>query len=180
MDPLASTARNLMVSQTDYSTRTSVNTATNKIAYNSYMLGKFTVNDNSAFSWSSTPVTNFHRMKPTGKVIMRTFSGRMINSTVNNMEEAGSILSQSEDLYQCATKRYFELLTGISVPLYDRGDPRFAQNTAALSTAALKNRLFIENVAKRFKESQSLPSMLKEIINSNYYRDANYLAGGTK
>ncbi|WP_157684752.1 hypothetical protein [Bdellovibrio bacteriovorus] len=180
LDQLAMVGRNFTVARTEPGNGQRVSGGGRKSAAepngitsrNSYVMGRYSVISDPGYSWSSTPVANFHRSQPRGKVYLRTFSGALVNQPVNGLAEAGAALSNIDDFYQCAAKRYFEYLTGNEVLLYDRGDSRFANVTKSLSTEAIRNRLFIEKLSRELKATGSLRSLIKSILQSEYYTES--------
>ncbi len=143
-----------------------------------YMLGKFTPTTSTAYSWSSTPVANFHLRNPTGRLYFRSMTGQLINQPVNSIAEMGTALSSTPDFYNCAAKRYLHYFTGLSVPLYDRGDPRRAAAMQAITPEEVQLRLLVEKLGAKLRDHQSLKSTLKEIIDLPIYRDRKFEISG--
>jgi hypothetical protein len=85
-------------------------------------------------------------------------------------------LTQTNDFYQCAAKRYFQHFTGINVKLYDRGDSRYAQVGASIGPREARMRQFIEKLGSdlRADPNQSTYRIIEKIIESSYYRDLNF------
>jgi len=173
LDPMAYTARNVITAGTDFQEFTGGGRVHAKAAM---VLATFNADSGSTGeSWPSEPVAQFHRMAPTGKLYFRSFAnGELVNRTVGNIAELGAALAATPDYYQCAAKRYFAFFTGIHVSLYDRHDPSNAALNKALTENDLKDRAFIENLAAELQQTQSLRSLIKKIISSDYYRSATY------
>ncbi len=84
------------------------------------------------------------------------------------------MITQTQDFYTCAAKRYFEFFTGIQVPLYDKKDPRYAEMNRMLTSEHIKNREFVENLGADLQRDQSLKNLVKRIIASDYYRSEEF------
>lgn len=164
LDPFAYTARNRVVGNSDF---------TNYIK-STIVVGNFKATMASVSGWPSEPVPNFHRQEPKGRLFYRSTTGTLVDRAVNNTEEMGMAMSETEDFYQCAAKRYFEYFTGISVSLYDRTNPANAELNRKLTKVDKDDRKFIEKLAKDLRTSQSLSGMVRQIIASDYYKYPNY------
>lgn len=172
LDPMAYTARNLMTAGTDFAEFTEGSRA---FAKNAMVLTSFAADAGTVSGWPSEPVANFHRTAPTGRLYFRSFaSGDLVNQPVNGIAELGAAMAQTDDYYQCAAKRYFAYFTGIQVSLYDRRDPANAGLNKSATENDLKDRTFIESLAAELKQTQSLRTLIKHIISSDYYRAADY------
>jgi len=172
LDQMAYTARNLMTVGTDFFEFT---LGSRKYAKNAMVLTSFATDAGATGGWPSEPVPNFHRMAPTGKLYFRSFSnGDLIDKPVNNISELGSAMTQTEDYYQCAAKRYFAYFTGIQVSLYDRRDPANALLNKTATENDVKDREYIENLAAELKQTQSIRTMIKRILSSDYYKSEDY------
>jgi hypothetical protein len=164
MDQFASTARNWVVAETAKGN-----------VQKSIMVGNFTVGATVANSWSSSSVAGYHRQNPTGKLMIRSYAnGALINRDVANVEEMGTRLTELDEYYQCAAKKYFRYFTGIDVSLYDRTDPMNAPLNKALTARDLEDRKFIEALGKELSKSQSLSKLVESILRSNYYNKAAF------
>lgn len=164
LDPFAYVARNRVVGNSDF---------TNYIK-STILVGNFKATMASVSGWPSEPVPNFHRQEPTGKLYYRSATGALVNRTVNNSEEMGQAMSETDDFYQCAAKRYFEYFTGINVSLYDRTNPANSELNRKLTNTDKNDRKFIEKLAKDLRSTQSLPNMVRQIIGSDYYKYQDY------
>lgn len=168
LDPMAYTARNAVVVNSNFA-------VTNNISKTSSLLATYSESQGSVAGWPSETVDNFHRQTPTGKLYYRSFaSGQLVNRDVSRISGLGSAIADQDDYYQCAAKRYFEFFTGIRVSLYDRTDPRNATLNKQLSEKSIADRKFVEELGSELKQNQSVRSMLKKIMNSDYYHAANY------
>lgn len=177
-DQLAATGRNYLVSSSDISYRFGLHPTIGKIGKNAQIMGRFEASISTPYNWSSKPVVDYTKQTSLGRVYMRTFSGKLVDQPVSNIAGAGAVLSQVDDLYQCAAKRYFQYLTGIKVELYDRGDPRNFERLSKTTAEEKMQRIFIETVAADLKKTQSLKNVIKDIIKSPYYRNPHASAEG--
>ncbi len=168
LDPMAYTMRNAVVVNSNFANISLTSRSTS-------LMTTFNENQASVAGWPSEPVSNFHRQTPTGKLRYRAFSsGQLVDQDVVRVSGLGTAISEQEDYYQCAAKRYFEYFTGIRVSLYDRTDPKNAELNKQLSTESVADRKFIEELGAELHQNQSVKSIIKKIMNSDYYRAANY------
>ena len=164
MDQMATAARNLVVAET-----------ANGNFQKAIFTGSFPANQQAIGYWSSSSVANFHKQMPTGKLMIRSYvNGALINQDINGLEDLGTKLSNLDEMYQCAAKRYFEYFTGINVSLYDRTDPANAHLNKNLTKRDLSDRQFVEQLGKDLRSTQSLPRMIESILRSDYYNKAQF------
>lgn len=166
LDPFAYVARNRVVGNSDFT----------QYIKNTIVVGNFKAELPSVSGWPSEPVANFHRQEPKGRLYYRSTTGALVDRSVANSEEMGVAMSETEDFYQCAAKRYFEYFTGINVSLYDRTNPMNAELNRKLTKMDKDDRKFIEKLAKDLRDSQSLSNMVRQIMTSDYYKYPNYRA----
>ena len=169
MDQMASVTRNLFVADTDYWFR-GINPATGKISKMGQLIGRAAPTMTPISTWSSTPIKDFHRQTPTGRIFFRTFKGTLIDVPVTGVDGAGAALATTDDFYLCAAKRYFEHFTGIEVQLFDPGDPQNANLQKSLTDEAHEHRAFIEKLATDLKAQQSSRALVKSILRSKYFK----------
>ena len=174
LDPMAYTARNLVMVNSDVYRTDGGSDAIKKWALPTVMVTSYKASQSSTAGWPAEPVENFHLQYPSGRLYMRTLSGDLLDKSVNSIAELGSTIANTDDFYQCATKRYFEYLTGISVALFDVTDPEKADLKRSQKPQDLVDRKFIEELGKKFRSHQSVKTLVKDIIRSDYYRDANF------
>lgn len=129
-------------------------------------------------TWPSSAAPDFHRQSPSGTLYFRSVTSELVNRNVQGISGLGEAMSDTDDYYQCAAKRYFEYFTGINVALYDRTDPRYAEINKNLTSENLADRKYIETLAASFRASQSLPDLIQQILNSSYYRAKNFRPSG--
>lgn len=170
LDPMAYTARNLVIGNSDYQ---ALNGSLEQ-AKSALHLVSYRAELPSVSGWPSEPVANFHRQVPTGRLYFRSMTGELVDKPLNGIDSLGAAMTQTKDYYYCAAKRYFEFFTGIQVPLYDRMNPANAEVNRKLSDEAVADRLFVEGLGEDLSKSQSVRSLVKQIMASKYYRQVNY------
>lgn len=175
LDQMAYTARNTVLSGTDFS---SLSAGSKGYSHVGYVAATYRAELPSVDGWPSEPVENFHRQTPSGKLYFRSFSGELKDIPVIGISGLGAAMATTDDFYQCASKRYFEFLTGITVALYDRKDPRYSELNKQLTSEAIADRSFVESLAVDLRKNQSPKQILKKIIASKYYRSANFRPAG--
>jgi hypothetical protein len=175
MDPMAYTLRNWSLAFSDFFW--SQNPTTGQLnAKTSELMVHFTPSLPSVAGWPSQPVTDFNLQAPEGRLYMRTLDGKLVDQSVSDLNGLGVALAAQDDYYLCAAKHYFQFFTGIQVPLFDRQNPANATLLKNLSPQSTADRKFLEGIAKQLKNdpNQSLITMIKSILSSNYYRDSNF------
>ncbi|KYG70256.1 hypothetical protein AZI85_14010 [Bdellovibrio bacteriovorus] len=171
LDPMAYTTRNVVMAGSDYfvmseGSRTHSKTALHMVTYKPDLP--------SVGGWPSEPVANFHRQQPTGRLFFRSMTGTLIDKPVNGVAQLGEAMANTPDYYNCAAKRYFEYFTGIQVALYDRSNPANAELNRKLSSESIADREFVEALGAELRDSQSVRRMIKRIMSSKYYKEANF------
>lgn len=185
LDRMAYTARNITVGATDIfrvnmdgdvKTDANGNTVSPPPAFlrNAVAITSYKASNESITGWPAAEVENFHLQNPTGRLYFRSSTGALINKPVSGIAELGKAMSETDDYYLCAAKRYFEFMTGVVVPLYDRTDPRNANLNLTLTNEAIKDRSFVENLAQELRRTQSVIEMTEAIMKSPYYGKENY------
>jgi len=172
LDQMGYTARHVITGGTDFSEFAKGDRTHAKMAM---VLASFRSDKPGVSGWPSEPVPDFHRMPPTGKLYFRSFAnGELISQAVNNISALGQAMATTDDFYQCAAQRYFAFFTGIHVSLYDRQDPSNAALNKALNIQDIQDRAFVESLGAELRQTQSLRSMIKRILGSEYYRSSAY------
>lgn len=185
LDPMAYTTRNFTTGAFDYIRPTQNGDITfdangNRInppvayARNAVAITTYKATTASVAGWPSEPVANFHKQTPSGRLYFRSATGELVDKSVTGLAGMGKAMSETEDYYLCAAKRYFEFMTGIHVPLYDRTDPRNSGLNQKLTTEAVADRLYVEELAKDLRASGSVVQMVEDIMSSDYYSKENF------
>lgn len=171
LDPMAYTARNVVVGNSDYAEFSAGSRTHAKAALH---LATYRPEFASVSGWPSEPVANFHRQTPNGRLFFRSMTGQLIDKSVNGIGGLGLAMSETKDYYYCAAKRYFQYFTGITVALYDRSNPANEVLNMQLSKEAIEDRKFVESLGDELQQTQSVRQLVKRIMASKYYGDVNY------
>lgn len=91
---------------------------------------------------------NYYEQKPKAEIIIRNYKNELVKAEVNSLADFGQWVSQQDDFYICAARRYTQFLLG------DNGK-------------ALNN--FIVEQGLSLKKHQSLVQMIDDILSSPYY-----------
>ena len=169
MDQMAYVARNI-ITMSSHDSASDSDISVRRIP----VVGRWTASQPPAQGWSSGPVPDFHRQEPSGRFMLRSVTGELIDRPVRRIAGVGEAIAQTEDFYRCAVKRYFEFLTGIQVPFYDRTDPRNEELNRSLTKENIADLRFIEKLASELKTTQSLFQMTSRILESEYFKSTNY------
>ena len=171
LDQAAMTARNLVTGSLD---DLDIIAGDNQFTRFPMVVTKYRSIQNNGDFWPSEPDPQFHLQNPQGRILYRAHNGQLVNQPVSSIADFAQKLSETDDFYSCAAKRYFEYFTGKSVPLYDRSDPRNAEMNRKLNESQIRDRKTVEQLGKNLKQHQSLKRMIAEIIETDIYRDENY------
>lgn len=174
-DQMAYTLRNYALGFSDFFVSLDLTTGIYN-AKTTELMAHYTPSQPSVAGWSSQPVTDFQLQAPSGRLLLRTLSGKLINQSVSDLNDLGRALTATDDYYLCAAKHYFQFFTGIQVPLFDRENPANAPLLQTLSPQSTVDRKYLEGLGQLLKNdpNQSLVTLVKAIISSDYYRDSDY------
>lgn len=109
--------------------------------------------------------SNFYRRPAEGRLFYRSYDGSLVKEEIEGLEELGQAISQTNDLYVCAAKRYYRFLTGINVSLADIGDI----NTPVFTSGEKFQRNKVINYGLELKQHQSIRTLIKRIIESESF-----------
>ncbi len=170
LDPMAYTARNVVIGGSNYNQTNDPANFTKA----TLLMSTFKQKSPSVAGWPDIPVEGFHTQTPTGRLFFRSATGKLVDRNLNSIADLGTAISETEDYYMCAAKRYYAFFTGKEISLYDRTNPANAELNKALTKSAIKDRLFIENLAKNLKNDQSIKNMIKAIFSSDEYAKKDF------
>ncbi len=156
MDPMAGVVRNAIVT----------NPFLDGSEYSSKLVS---VKDVSAPDKEMSPKQSddlYFSRPPRGELRFRAYDGKLIEKPVENLKQLGRELVGVDDLYICAAKRYFEFFTGIQVPF------RNFEAQPLKDEFSRKVLADVINWGRDLKKHQSLQGLIKEIIESDYYRSS--------
>ena len=169
MDQAALTTRNLVIGETS----TFINTF-NRI---SALIGRFNVSagkEPGQEFWPWKPVANFKYQAPEGKLYMRSATGALIDRNVSNLNELGIAMSDTDDYYACAAKRYVERFTGVNVSLFDPADADNEAVYAAQSEKERDMRARVLALGNELRMTGSLKKLIQRIMESDEYRQSDF------
>jgi hypothetical protein len=95
----------------------------------------------------------------------RSYDGTLINLDVTSLADLGTKLADTNDLYVCAAKHYYQFLTGIDANLSDPGNP----STAAFTPGETFHRNNVINLGLSLKSDQSLRELFRRIFESSAF-----------
>ncbi len=125
--------------------------------------------------------TLYHRRQPDGRLIYRNYAGNLVNQDVRGLSAMGAAVAAQDDIYMCAAKRYYNFLTGVSIPL----DPIPLDTITKKPKDPSNNFIFyhrqkIVSLGATLKKGTdvegkpwNLRNLVREIIKSNAFRAKN-------
>lgn len=156
MDPIAGAARNLRFSFTH---NTGLESTRVKYVGNRFP-------DMAAVNFpKDKPDANFYRRPADARLFYRSYNGDLVDENVTGLQSLGETITQTNDFYVCAAKRYYQFLTGIEVTLADEGDV----NTPVFKEGELNQRNKVIQLGMKLKEHQSIEKLIEEIISSKAF-----------
>ncbi|MFZ4404155.1 MAG: hypothetical protein ACOYOK_08650 [Pseudobdellovibrionaceae bacterium] len=168
MDQMASTLRNVTWHANQFSIGSTPGSTVRLVRY---PLASSPVGTNSV--WRDLPVsgsdTKFHLRAPMGRLYYRSYDGRLIDQSVNGAADLAQKISQTDDVYVCAAKQYFQQFTGIDVSLHDIGDPANASLNKAMNDDDWAARDFVIALGIDLKSHQKMARTIKDILKSKYF-----------
>lgn len=133
-------------------------------------------------SWPTAPNSSFDITRPSGVLYLRDISGKLlqipigdptsITLTVNDsLDSLGAEFSKLDDLYVCLAKRYYQYFTGVNVDLTDPSSP---DEPRVLTNQDQYHLNKVISLGQELKTSQSILTMIEQIVKSLDYRKSNY------
>lgn len=133
---------------------------------------KFTsVNKPSETSWPVVSDSDYSNRPTNGALFFRDYKGNLVDVQTQNLEDMGQKISNLDDYYICAARRYYAYFTGIDVNTGDIEDPT---RKVALNSSALFHRNTVIDLGLRFKAHQSSRQLIEDILKLPHYRMSNY------
>ena len=111
---------------------------------------------------------DFHLRPPTGRFIYRTTRGLLIDKEFKNIFELNNLLVNTDDYYQCATKKLLYYMTGIEINLSDN---MFTQDSDKRSQYI---RELVSKISNDFKTTGNLKLLIRDIIKSDIYHQEDF------
>ncbi len=121
-------------------------------------------------AWATPSDPIFHQRPTNGRLLFRSVSGALIDQPLSNMDQLGQAMAETDDYYACAASRYFKYFTGIQVNIFDPSDPSNQTLLANMSEKDREYRAYVLQLGRQLRETQSLKSLVKQIMKSNYYK----------
>lgn len=104
---------------------------------------------------------------PTGSLHYRELlSKNRYKQTFRSLGELGNLLSQQNDFYTCAAKRYYRFFTGINVDLSKRAENELDRH----------HQEVVVSLGQQLKTQQSVRSLLYGVFTSEAFRRRNYMS----
>ncbi len=125
---------------------------------------------------ASPSATLFALRPPAGQLHFRelissgNYRRSVVRSDFSNLESLGQKLAGANDLYRCASKRYYRFFTGIDVDLTRRADSKMDRYHQDL----------VLELADKLKSTQSVKSILRDIFSSESFQTRSYLPARLK
>ncbi len=168
MDQSASTMRHLRLG----STINNISVGVTRIA--AMVLSTTTDQPAEPIAWATPADPMFHRRPTNGRLLFRSVSGALVNQPVSNMEQLGQAMAATDDYYACAASRYFKYFTGIQVNIFDPSDPSNQSAIANMTEKDREYRNYVLQLGRQLRETESLKTLVKQIMKSNYYKLAQF------
>lgn len=115
--------------------------------------------------WIDTADNKYFRRPPNGKFLFRSQDGSLIDRDILGKADLGQVISETDDYYMCAAKRYLQFFTGIDIPMFDEGD----LNAPPLNSKETEYLNFVKSLGQELKQHQDLKKVIKRIIASEVY-----------
>lgn len=161
MDQAAKAARNTQVMRS-YN-RSCEDNANSLIVYRHPVSLEQHINDFEG--WVDQDEKDYFRRPNYGKFYFRTHDGKLINQSFEGFEGLAQAITETDDYYICAAKRYLNFFTGVDVPMFDAGDI----SAPYLNKKEKEYQKFVIELGKELKEHQDLKQTIKRIISSKSY-----------
>lgn len=121
-----------------------------------------------------TSVDSAYYARPTqGRFVFRTYSGNAVDVPLSNLQALGQQISQLNDPYVCAAKRYYHYFMGVDIPIKDFNstDPGSGHK---FSPTELKHWKQIEKLGLELKSHQSVRRLIESILRLNSFRETDF------
>ncbi len=123
----------------------------------------------------------YHRRQPDGRLVYRNYAGKVVNVKVRGIPALGAAVASQDDIYMCAAKRYYNFLTGVTVPLDPITlDSKTKKPADPSDNFAFFHRQKIVSLGASLKKGEdasgntwSLRNLVREVIKSDAFRAKN-------
>ena len=128
----------------------------------------------SADRWPAS-VDNDYSNRPTdGQLLYRGFAGNLVDVRVSSLADLGNELSQQDEIYVCAAKRYYKYFLGIDANVDDIADPAFGDT---LSESDQFHRDEVIRLGRALRAHQDSLQLVKDIMVLPQYRRSDFGVG---
>lgn len=125
----------------------------------------------NSFVWPApaSGTANFHRSRVHGRFTYTSaWDGNQVSQTFDanpqqsdQLASLGSLLRNSQDYYLCGTIRYFEMLSGVKIPLESESLPDLSPSTPAYEKKIWAD---LRPVAQQFLSHKNSKTLLKQLL----------------
>jgi len=124
--------------------------------------------------WPEGYDANYWQRPANGKLFMRSYDGKLINKSVVGFSGLVDEIANTDDVYICAAKKWFQHFTGIDVKLFDAGDPKNSAYMSNFTSLDWDYRNFVINQGLALKQHQKVKTLISNIIKSPYYKKSDF------
>jgi hypothetical protein len=128
-------------------------------------------------AWPTAADGSYYARPPTGRLVFRSYDGTATDVAVTGPADLGMKISQLNDPYVCAAKRYYQYFTGIDIPVRDFADPDPSIGYQ-LSSVEQKHWNNIVKLGLELKTHQSLRKLIESILRSPGFKESNFDVNG--
>lgn len=114
--------------------------------------------------FSTDSDANWHKRQAKGWFVFKDYQSNLIKEEILGLEALGQKLQSLDDYYMCAASRYLKFFTGKEVGVL---------SSPSASTQERNDHAAVVNLGLRLKASQSLRSLISDILDSDVYKDGN-------
>ncbi len=112
----------------------------------------------------------FALQQPQGRLTYRShLTSNKTDLAVTSIADIGLKISESNDFYLCAAKRYYQFFTGVNVALSALNEKSSTYQIDKL------HQDFVVSLGETLKQTQSVRSTFSKIFKSDIFKDRNYL-----
>ncbi len=125
----------------------------------------------NSFFWPApaSGVTNFHRSRVHGRFTYTSaWDGNQVSQTfdanpqqTDQLTSLGNLFRNSQDYYLCGTIRYFEMLSGVKIPLESESLPDLSPSTPAYEKKIWAD---LRPLAQQFLSHKNSKTLLKQLL----------------
>lgn len=120
-------------------------------------------------AWPSVVTTNYYQRPTLGVLYYRDYKGGLVNQNLTSIPDLGTKLTQQEDFYVCAAKRYYKYFMGVDVDIMDPEDPRYRNKGSDMAVHKAK----VVELGLALKTNKSLRTLIDNIFKSDLYKQSN-------